>query len=134
MLGRMLSFVLTAVALATEIAATWPTTQSDGDRLRLVRQYVMDLERATDPGALMVDPPGSTGDQRWDALIAGVVEDFAVRNAIANPRWTVDPARRLETWWFVTSIPALRPTAFVNTPAALSARGVFLQRASLVNV
>jgi hypothetical protein len=94
----------------------------------------MDLTRANDPAALMADTPPPTGDRRWDALIAGVVEDFAIHHGVEAPQWAFDPDRFLDTWWFITSIDAMRPTAIVETPAALSNRGVFVQRASLVNV
>ena len=70
-----------------------------------------------------------------DALIAGVVEDVAYRHGVPVPRWAMEPERSTEDrWWFVTSIPALHPTAFVETPASLANRGVFIRRASLVNV
>jgi hypothetical protein len=112
-------------------AADW----TDGDRLRLVRQFVMDLEAwpPADVDALLFDEPMSVGDSRYDALIAGVVEDWAFHHGRAVPPWTADPSRFLDEWWFVTSVPALRPTAMVETPAALANRGVFIRRASLVN-
>jgi hypothetical protein len=48
--------------------------------------------------------------------------------------WVFDPSRFLSTWWFLTSVDAMRPMAVASTPAALSNRRVFVQRASLVNV
>jgi hypothetical protein len=111
--------------------------ESTGARLRLVRQFIMDTDRL-DADAVMdniADAPSFTGDQGWDALLAGVVEDISYRHGIVVPRWAMDPQRSMaEHWWFVTSFPALHPTAFVETPASLSNRGVFIRRASLVNV
>ncbi len=76
-----------------------------------------------------------TGNRGWDALIAGVVEDLAYRHGVKVPKWAMESARSTDDrWWFVTSNPALHPTAFVETPASLANRGVFIRRASLVNV
>lgn len=108
--------------------------ESLGQSLRLVRQFVMDLERSDNPEGLFAETPASTSDVRWDALIAGVVEDFAFEHGLAVPAWTLKSSRFLDRWWFVTSVPALYPTAMLETPAALANRGVFIQRASLLNV
>ena len=108
--------------------------ESQGQSLRLVRQFVMDLERSDNPEELFAETPESTSDLRWDALIAGVVEDFAFEHGLVVPAWTLKSSRFLDRWWFVTSVPALYTTAMLETPAALANRGVFIQRASLVNV
>ena len=111
--------------------------ESTGDRLRLVRQFIMDTDRLDNAGiaANIAEPAPLTGDRGCDALIAGVVEDVAYRHDVAVPRWAMESERSTEgRWWFVTSIPALHPTAFVETPASLANRGVFIRRASLVNV
>jgi len=120
--------------LAKEVGQSLAAQERTGNTLRLVRQFIMNLERASDPLGMLRDEPSSTGDPRWDALIAGVVEDFALHRGIEPPPWVFQEQRYLSTWWFLTSIDAMRPTAVVQTPAALSGRGVFVQRASLVNV
>ncbi len=124
----------TVADLAQEVSRSLAAQERTGDTLRLVRQFIMNLECASDPLGMFRDEPSSTGDPRWDALIAGVVEDFALHRGIEPPPWVFQEQRYLSTWWFVTSIDAMRPTAVVQTPAALSGRGVFVQRASLVNV
>ncbi|HET8930685.1 MAG TPA: hypothetical protein VFN21_08515 [Acidimicrobiales bacterium] len=105
---------------------------SVGSLLRLVRQFIMNVEAGGDLEALTASDPGSTGDDRWDALVAGVVEDLAYRHNRRVPEWTA--REPLDSWWFVTSVPKLEPTAFVETPRALANRGVFIRRAALVNV
>ena len=83
----------------------------------------------------LVEPPALSGDRGWDALVAGVVEDIAFHHAIVVPRWTMQPERFThDRGWFVTSVPALHPTAPVETPASLANRGVFIRCASLVNL
>ena len=132
--GERGSSNLDAVSLAHAIHRDISDDKSVGATLRLVRQFIMDLDAADDPAALFAEEPPLTGDVRWDAFIAGVVEDFALHHGLPAPDWVFAPSRYLTTWWFVTSIPSMRPTAIVETPAALSGRGVFIQRASLVNV
>ena len=126
--------MMSAADLAVELHSALTAGESKGLLLRLVRQFVMDTESAADIGPLIIATPPLTGDARWDALLAGVVEDIALRRGAAVPAWTATDQRRLEQWWFVTDFPALHPTAFVETPAALANRGVFLRRASLVNI
>jgi hypothetical protein len=125
---------MTVKMLAKSVKSSLTEGEGSGSTLRLVHQFIMDLTQSKDPSVLVRDPPASTGDPRWDAMIAGVVEDFAIHHGMPAPKWVFDPCRFLDTWWFFTSIQDMRPTAIVETPAALSGRGVFIQRASLVNV
>jgi hypothetical protein len=124
-------------SLGTSLARSLEAGERTGDLLRLVRQFIMDTDRRDQKGVTenIATTPRLTGDRGWDALIAGVVEDIAYRHGVAVPSWAMEPARSTaDRWWFVTSIPALHPTAFVETPASLGNRGVFIRRASLVNV
>ena len=125
---------MTAVELAELLAEDLRLGRTTGDMLRAVRQLVMDADRSPDVSALIADEAPPTGDQRWDALIAGVVEFVAARRGVTTPSWVTSPERFLTEWWFVTEFPRLRPTAFVETPAAIANRGVFLRRATLENV
>ncbi len=106
---------------------------SKHNMLKLVRQFVMDVDRADDPAVMLVPEPQPTGDERWDAFVTGVAEDAAVRHGVAIPKW-VSAREPLDEWWFVTDYPGLHPSAFVETPPALARHGVFIRRASLVNV
>ncbi|MEM9033340.1 MAG: hypothetical protein AAGD18_02010 [Actinomycetota bacterium] len=125
---------LTAASLAKLVAGGLQRAETQGQMLRWVRQFVADADRADDPSALVDDVPAGTGDERWDALIAGVVEDIAFRLGLPVPPWVREPERSLDTWWFVTRFPSLHATAFVQTPPTISAHGVFIGRDSLVNV
>ncbi len=106
------------------------------EALRWVAQLVAEFERApsTDRLGLVADEPSKTGDRRWDALLAGVVEQLCFDHGLAIPAWTLQPARFLDRWWFVTPYRSLHPSAFVETPAALANRGVFIHGASLESV
>jgi transcriptional regulator with XRE-family HTH domain len=78
--------------------------------------------------------PGSTGDRRWDALVAGVVERAAHVARIRTPMWTASEARFLDEWWFLTPYRSLHASALVGTPAELANRGVFVHESSLGSV
>ena len=125
---------MTANDLTEQIQQDIADGRTKGDMLRAIRQFLMDAKRVDDLTALVDADPGSTGDARWDALIAGVVENLMFRRSMKVPRWTVQPGRFLTEWWFVTDFPRLHPTAFVETPAAIANRGVFIRRSSLENV
>ena len=101
--------------------------------LRAVRQFVMDADASGDVSRLLEGEPESTGDLRWDALVAGVAEDVAVRHGVRIPAW-ISSREPLSEWWFVTDFARLHPTAFFETPPAIARHGVFIRRASLVNV
>lgn len=126
-----------AKTLGTLVHQNLRADGSTGSGLRLVRQFIMDIERLDRAtlAAQLFEAPLLTGDRGWDALSAGVVEDVAFRHSIAVPQWAMESERSTDDrWWFVTTIAALHPTAFVETPASLANRGVFIRRASLVNV
>lgn len=128
---------MNALTLGALVQKSLQQHGSTGERLRLVRQFIMDVDRldSAELQAQMSDPACLTGDRGWDALIAGVVEDVAFRHCIPVPRWAMETHRSTDDrWWFVTTVPELHPTAFVETPASLANRGVYIRRASLVNV
>jgi hypothetical protein len=108
----------------------------DNEALRWIAQFVAEFRRAgaADRAELVADEPPPTGDRRWDAMLAGVVEQLCFEHQLAVPGWAMDPGRFLEQWWFVTSYSSLHPSAFVETPVALANRGVFIHRQSLESV
>ena len=73
---------------------------------------------------LLEDEPGATGDERWDALFAGLAEHLAMRDGKAAPAWSA--SRRLRRFWFPFDTPGARAQALVHAPAALRRRGVFV--------
>lgn len=106
------------------------------EALRWVAQFMDEFERAA-PGrrAVMVAvEPGSTGDPRWDAMLAAAAEHLCYHHGLPVPSWSVDPARFLERWWFVSPYPSVHASALVNTPAAFANRGVFIHAGSLASV
>jgi hypothetical protein len=83
---------------------------------------------------LVAEPPETTGSPQWDAFVAGLVEFVAFNAGVPVPSWTKTPDKFLKTWWFLMPFASLHGIALAETPAALANRGVFISRASLVNV
>ena len=103
--------------------------------LRAVLQLAADLD-AAEPAlrvALCVTPPAPTGDTRFDALLAGVVEHRLGADGLPLPAWLGEASRSLPEPWDVEPVPALREAARERTPDALRRHGVFLDPAELVN-
>lgn len=120
-------------ALAVALRESLDRGESDGVRLRLVRQFLMDSE-GVDVAIRIAGEPSRTGSEQWDALLAGIAEHIAFHAGIRVPSWTAAPSRFLSTWWFLMPYPALHGIALAESPPALANRGVFIRRASLVNV
>lgn len=81
--------------------------------------------------ALAVTPPPSTGDVRWDALIAGLVAHDL--NGLPQPSWVHDPDRRA-AGWFVDDVEELHDEIRRRTPPAFARRGVFIDGAELASI
>ena len=103
--------------------------------VRYLAELVVDLDRlpVEEVRTVIGAEPDLVGDERGDALIAGMVEWLAHRAKVPAPR-TRRPERFLDRWWFVTPYRSLHPSALVDSPAELANRGVFLHRSSLESV
>lgn len=73
---------------------------------------------------MVASVPGATGDTRWDAFIASVVEDEGGRKGARVPRWTNDPERFAKPFWYLAGIPELHDWEFARSPAAFLRHGV----------
>lgn len=102
---------------------------------RVVLQLATDLTRA-DPAlrvALCVTPPALTGNPRFDALLAGVVEWELSTNGLPTPSWVSEGTRTLSEPWDVEPVPGLQVAARQRTPDVLRRHGVYLDPAELVD-
>jgi hypothetical protein len=106
------------------------------EALRWVAQFIAEFRRAPlgDRPELVAGEPSPTGDRRWDAMLAGVVEQLCFDDGLAIPGWVMQPGRFLERWWFVTPYRSFLASAFAETPVALANRGVFIHGRSLESV
>ena len=98
--------------------------------IRLLFGFADDFRGSSRPGrsALVAAEPPSTGDPRFDAVLAATGEFFAAEGGIAVPGWVDGPDRFVEPWWFVASRPALHAYTLAHTPAAFARHGVFIAR------
>ena len=74
--------------------------------------------------SLLRDEPPTTGDERWDALLAALAEHLAARHDLAAPEWTEIPV--LPRPWFPAELEVQRAGALVWAPAAFRKHGVYL--------
>jgi transcriptional regulator with XRE-family HTH domain len=109
---------------------------AEPEALRLAADLFSTLLKtpATDLAPAVEHDPGSAGDQRWDALVAGLVERAVHAAGVRTPAWTAAGSRFLNRWWFLTPHRALHASFLVDTPAELANRGVFVDEASLLSV
>lgn len=135
--GDALSLDATAAAVRQSLSGGDPN-----EALRHVIQFLDDVRRA-DAAAVrrsMRLEPDTTGDSRWDALLAGIAEYASRRSQIPVPGWATAPGRFLKRFWFVIEdllgrpAPGLAAMSFADSPPELANRGVFLDRSSLESV
>jgi transcriptional regulator with XRE-family HTH domain len=100
------------------------------DALRVLFGFADDFRGSSRPGAieLIAQEPPPTGDQRFDAALAGVAEFFATERRLPAPSWVNQPGRFVEPFWFVASRPEFEAYTLANTPAAFARHGVLIAR------
>lgn len=120
-------------AAATSVAVRQAIGRHDEEAAyRAVIQLADDLaaEEGAERVALCVTPPTATGDVRYDAFIAGVVEHRLAAAELPLPKW-VPIAPRLTQPWFVDEWGG--NDAVAATPDALRDRGVIIGDYELVS-
>jgi transcriptional regulator with XRE-family HTH domain len=128
--NRLVTVPAAAAAIRAGLRHGWVTA----DLLRVVRELrsnAKHLRNDTDRAAFYARP-STTGDRRWDALLAGVTEMDALRDGQDVPAWA--RGHDLPHLWFVGSSPSLHPHALVHTPSPLAVRGIVLDGAALESV
>lgn len=104
---------------------------------REVVQFLDDVASLTDAQARAAvrQEPLSTGDRRWDALLAATSEWVAAERGFKPPRWTASSRRRLPPpGWFVTPHKRLHDLVRRSTPPEFARHGVYLDETSLRSV
>ncbi len=118
----------------SDLAVDIRRERDESRRLRLVFEFV---RSANDDGhplrTLVCTVPRSTGDQRFDAMLAAVAEHLCVQSGVPTPKWTLDPQRFLDRAWWVSSLPSARRRALVHSPASFRRRGVMIDRHDLTS-
>ncbi|GAA4909213.1 helix-turn-helix domain-containing protein [Stackebrandtia albiflava] len=140
--GSEMSITLAPPTTLDGVAHDIASADSADERLRHVIQFLDDLRDvpAVQRPAALSEEPVTTGDPRWDALLAGVAEYACRRHGMSMPGWPSAPGRFLRRFWFVIEdvlgreVPGLAAMAYTTPVQELAARGVFLDRHSLESV
>lgn len=110
----------------------WLAQHGEFDVTRALSQVFDDLNRSRGDAqrqlAILEPPPVATGDERYDALIAGWAETTAIDLGLPVPSW-VRRAPVLDTVWYVSRY--LKSEADRDTPDPLRRRGVRTGRVDL---
>lgn len=128
-LGHSLVAIPTLRRSAADAAdAVWRRLH-DGDERRAYRELVQlndDLTAEHGPVrvALSVSRPAPTGDARYDAFIAALVEARAHEENLPVPEWVEEPSRFLAEVWVVD--PFAPASEHANTPSAFRRHNVIV--------
>ena len=123
------------VAETAQDCARWFKAGHEDGPYRAVIQLADDLagEHGAERVALTVAPPVPTGDERFDAFIAGVTEHRLDEEDLPHPRWLATAAC-LDDLWFVDDSSINGQATIDATPPALRRRGVIINAEELVSV
>ncbi|MGC2486030.1 MAG: helix-turn-helix transcriptional regulator [Acidimicrobiales bacterium] len=99
---------------------------------RICLELIDDLKSVTPYrlAQLTEDAPPLTGDSRYDALIAAIVEDACVAAGAPTPLWVYETTRAVEKW-YLTDIASLHEEADQETPPIYRRHGVFILKGEL---
>jgi len=122
----------TIAEVAVEVAGCL-AEHDEASAIRLAFRFVEQFDRAdeSERRRMVEVAPPPTGDFRYDALMAAVVEYSCVRHGISPPPWVNDPNRFLDEWWFVSGMRTLHANAVVHSPVSFKRRGVFVTEDAL---
>ena len=112
-------------AALTDLAG-WLSDAEPDERWRLITEFLNEYwnEPVEQRARLLVGEPPSTGDNRWDVLLAALAEHLSNRAGLDAPSWS--QGRALDRFWFPFETPGARVDAIVHAPAAFRRRGVFV--------
>ncbi len=122
----------TIAEVGAEVARSLAEHDEDFAR-RLAFRFVEQFDKAgeADRHRMVETAPRPTGDRRYDALLASLVEYSCVHHGMKPPKWVDDPSRFLDEWWFVSGMKLLHANAMVHSPISFKRRGVFITEDAL---
>lgn len=126
----------TLTTVSRDVAQELQGNESLSTILRTLAQAITDFRslRLAHDQRYFLRLPGTTGDPRFDALIAGLAEREARRAGVRVPLWTKSDAYVLSEAWFVTDVPGLRAMIFRDSPPEFALRNVYLDPRELESV
>jgi hypothetical protein len=107
--------------------------KDESEALRLCFHFVEVYDRASpaERERIVLSEPDLTGDERFDALAAAIVEFCCARQMARAPQWVESPHRFLDRWWFVSGMRSLHANAIAHSPISFARRGVFITENAL---
>ncbi len=128
----------TAARLADRIRARLSSQEESATvTFREVLQFLDDTRDlpSEDVAARLSVEPLSTGDRRWDAMVAAAVDWVASNGGMEPPRWVSASRWQLRSpGWVLTPHERLHDLVRENTPAEFARHGVYVDSASLQSV
>jgi transcriptional regulator with XRE-family HTH domain len=111
-----------AAAVRSGLRHGWMT----GELLGVVREQRSHVKWVSHPidQRVFFARPSTTGDRRWDALLAGSIEEMAVQRHVPVPDWA--KGVRLENTWYVTDDPGFIDYLTAHSPPPFRDRGVMI--------
>lgn len=87
-----------------------------------------DLRAATDRDlySLVADRPPLSGARRWDAFVAGVVEQACQERGRGSPSWVEEPERFIDPPWHLSTDAYFQALEEKTAPPALRRHGVLI--------
>ena len=115
---------------------SWSTARREDAALRAAidLKNALASANADEFSRLVSAPPGPTGDTRWDAFIAAVVEDEAATRALPTPIWTDEKTRFTRPLWYLSENKALHAWELATAPGAFVRHGVLAAKEELESV
>lgn len=108
---------------------------NDPDKLKWFFEFCRGMgDPEVDIAALIERRPATTGDLRFDTLLAAAAEHYAFHGGVDTPQWCSDDIYYLQTPWWIPGTRQANVWAFVYAPAAFRVRGIFIERRDLANV
>lgn len=103
-------------------------SRGKAEAIRLAFSFVENYEKADAAvrGGLIDIRPDSTGDHRFDALLAAIAEHLCAADSIPGPSWAGEADRFLDEWWFVAGLRSMEADALVHSPISFARRGIFV--------
>lgn len=121
---------------ASDVADDVAQCLTSGDEAlarRLIFRFIEHYDKSDEAtqGRMVASQPDSTGNRKFDAMIAAVVEYSCATHQVAAPGWVNDPDYFLDQFWFVSGMSSLEADALANSPISFARRSIFLNRESL---
>ncbi|OHU47224.1 hypothetical protein BKG82_26580 [Mycobacteroides chelonae] len=116
----------TALSIEDTAAVIVGANTQEG-RLRIFFEFLRGADAAGPAAIVLVSQePRSTGDIRFDALLAAAAERLCARYNLPGPLWTAMPDRFLDRAWWVSDLPSARLLAIKWAPPSFVRRGIYL--------